>query len=92
MARRAASKVDSPSGIQRQWHFGGPGRPPVKLAQIRGEAFISMDLTWPAIVWNEGRCWAHLHDLAPAALQRIMEALRTTELERSDPHGPLTWD
>ncbi|MFA5913900.1 MAG: hypothetical protein WC830_10135 [Burkholderiales bacterium] len=91
MVRRAASKPAGTAGEQRQWHFGGPGRAPVTLNQIRGEAFISMDLVWPAIVWNEGRCWVHLHDLAPAALQRIMEALRNTELERSAPHGPLNW-
>lgn len=76
---------------KRQWHFGGPGRPLVTTTQIRGEAFISMDLTWPAIVWNEGRCWSYLHDLAPAALRKVMDALRQTDLERRSPHGPLAW-
>ena len=78
-------------GKQRQWRFGGPGRPPVTASAIRGEYFVSMDLIWPAIVWNEGRCWAFFHDLAPAALARIIERLRETELERSAPLGSLTW-
>ncbi len=77
---------------KRRWHFGGPGQPPVTASMIRGEYFMSQDLAWPAVVWRGGRCWAYLHDLAPAALQRIMERLRETELDRSAPHGPLNWD
>lgn len=86
--------VQTQRGAQpaRRWRFGGPGQPPVRLAQIRGAtAFVSMDLTWPALVWNDGRCWAHLHDIEPRALAKVMEALRQAELERSAPHGPLSW-
>ncbi len=75
----------------RRWRFGGPGRPLVKTEQIRGSIFVSMDMAWPAIVWNKGRCWCHLHDLEPRALGRVMDALRETELDRSAPHGVLPW-
>ena len=77
--------------MTRHWRFGGPGRPPVRMDQIRGEAMVSMDLAWPALLWNEGRCWAYLHDLESPTLQRLMDRLRKTELERSAPHGPLDW-
>jgi len=50
-----------------------------------------MDLAWPALVWNSGRCWAYLHDLEFAALRRVMQRLRETELQRSEPHGPLRY-
>lgn len=73
------------SGKPRWWRFGGPGQQPVTAAMIRGEYFISMDLAWPAVVWRGGRCWSYLRDLAPAALQRIMQRCRETELQRSDP-------
>ena len=71
----------------RQWRFGGPGRPPIGLETIRGEIHLTLDLAWPAIVWNDGRCWAHIHDLEPKALAKVMESLRAAELARSAPHG-----
>jgi len=83
----AARSNATTRGTAQRWRFGGPERPPVKLEQIRGEVFVSMDLAWPAIVWNSGRCWAHLHDLDPRSLACVMEALRSAELDRSSPHG-----
>jgi hypothetical protein len=73
--------------LRHHWRFGGPGRPPVSLKTIRGEVMLSRDLTWPTLVWNDGRCWAFLHDLQPAVLARVMARLRESELERSDPNG-----
>jgi hypothetical protein len=76
------------SGKPRSWRFGGPGRPPVTASTLRGGEFqISMELSWPALVWNDGRCWCYLHDLEVVALRRIMARLRETELQRSQPHG-----
>ena len=79
------------AGASQRWRFGGPGRSPVRLDQIRGTVAITMDLAWPAIVWNDGRCWSLLHDLSPSALAKVMESLRKTELDRSAPHGALQW-
>lgn len=72
---------------QRQWRFGGPGRAPVQYSAIRGAWFLSIDLLWPAVVWNGGRCWAYLHDLDNEAAQMVLDALRDAELGRSHPHG-----
>lgn len=49
-----------------------------------------MDLIWPAIVWNEGRCWAYLHDMAPDALNMVVSELRNAETDRSLPHRNVT--
>lgn len=90
MAGRTPTLARS-AGASQRWRFGGPGRSPVRLDQIRGAVAITMDLAWPAIVWNDGRCWAHLHDCEPRALAKVMESLRKTELDRSAPHGVLLW-
>jgi hypothetical protein len=87
----AARSTRNTSGAARHWRFGGPGRERVRLGQIRGGASISMDMIWPALSWNGGRCWAFLHDCEPDVLERVMAALRRAELARSDPHGSLTW-
>ncbi|QLB63466.1 hypothetical protein A9O66_14390 [Paraburkholderia caribensis] len=73
------------------WRFGGPGRAPVEFSAVRGEWWVTRDLIWPAVVWNDGRCWAYLHDMTPAAVQHVLERLRNAELDRSTPHGLLTW-
>lgn len=70
--------------------FGGPGLPPVEFRTVRGAWSVSKDLAWPAIIWNDGQCWAYLHDMTPTAVQHILEALRNAELDRSHPHGTLT--
>lgn len=71
--------------------FGGPGWPPVRQDQIRGEWWVTKDLVWPAVVWNGAHCWAYLHDLGPDALQWVMERLRRAELDRQ-PVGIIRWD
>lgn len=81
----------NPQSVARRWRFGGPGLPPVRLDQIRGETFVTLDLAWPALAWGSGRCWAYLHDLDSRALAKVMESLREAELERSVPHGALAW-
>lgn len=75
------------SSKQSQWRYGGPGRPPVALAAIRGEIQMTFDLAWPAVMWNEGKCWAYLHDLDTETLAMVMSSLRVAELERSAPHS-----
>jgi hypothetical protein len=75
----------------KPWRFGGPGHPPVTFGPIRGEWFLSLDLLWPAVVWNGGRCWAYLHDLDHRALHRVIADLREAELDRHYPHGLLGW-
>jgi hypothetical protein len=50
-----------------------------------------MDMIWPVLSWNGGRCWSFFHDLDLDVLERVMGVLRKIELERSDPHGALTW-
>lgn len=72
------------------WRFGGPGRSPVTTNEIRGNWSISQDLVWPAIVWNDGKCWAYLHDLSAVARNQIMGKLREAELDRSHHNGVLT--
>lgn len=84
-----SGRNSSAGAFQNQWRFGGPDRPPVPFSAIRGEWFVSRDLTWPALVWNEGRCWAYLHDLEPSAREVIMCLLREAEMGRSHPHGLL---
>ncbi len=69
--------------------FGGPGRAPVGFGVVRGVWMLQKDLTWPAVVWNDGRCWAYLHDMTPAAVQHVLESLRDAELDRVPP-GILT--
>ena len=70
--------------------FGGPGREPVDFRVVRGMWLVCKDLAWPAVVWNNGRCWAYLNDMTPAAVQHVLECLREAELDRSYPHGTLT--
>jgi hypothetical protein len=80
------------SGVISQrgrWRFGGPGAAPVDFSVVRGAWLLSKDLIWPAILWNDGRCWAYLHDMTPTAVQHVLELLRDAELERSHPHGTL---
>jgi hypothetical protein len=69
--------------------FGGPGKAPVDFSVVRGAWMVCKDLTWPAVVWNDGRCWAYLHDMTPASVQRVLECLREAELDRVPP-GILT--
>ncbi len=90
--RRPHANADVPRrSIERQWRFGGPGRPKVTIGRIRGESWISMDLCWPVLVWNRGACWAYLHDLDLDVVACVLESLRRTELERSHPHSSLNW-
>lgn len=77
--------------FSKPWRFGGPDRPPVPYSAIRGEWHIKLDLTWPAVTWNDGRCWCYVHDMTPNAREAVMAALRDAELERSHPHGVLRW-
>jgi len=73
----------------KHWRFGGPGRPLVRLDQIRGPVMVSRDMIWQSVVWNGGRCWAYVHDCDPLARTKILDSLREAELARSDPHGTL---
>jgi hypothetical protein len=70
--------------------FGGPGSASVSFDVVRGKWSVHKDLCWPAIVWNDGRCWAYLHDMTPSAVQHILDCLREAELDCSRPHGLLT--
>ena len=84
-----AQASNSSARVARR-RFGGPGWPPVHRAQIRGEWWITKDLIWPAVVWNETRCWAYLHDLTPDTLQWVMDCLRQAEIDRHSP-GMIRW-
>ena len=85
---RARQAIPSPLLPRR---FGGLGWAPVHRAQIRGEWWVTKDLIWPAVVWNEARCWAYLHDLTPDTLQWVMTCLRQAELDRQPP-GIIRWE
>lgn len=90
MARRQRF-LGGPRSQGRPGRFGGPGRPPVPWAAVRGEWYVSQDLAWPAIVWRGGQAWGYLHDFEPRAVQLVLNALREAELARSRPHGLLVW-
>lgn len=85
---RTKEKVSLSPAVRRR--FGGPGVVPVSFDVVRGKWCVHKDLSWPAIVWNHGRCWAYLHDMTPSAVQHVLECLREAELDRSQPHGLLT--
>lgn len=72
------------------FRFGGPGAPAVKFSVVHGPWILGKDLVWPTVVWNDGRCWAYLHDMTPSAVQHVLECLREAELDRCQPHGLLT--
>ena len=85
---RTKADRTSPSNARRR--FGGPGAAPVGFHVVRGPWAVQKDLTWPAVAWNDGRCWAYLHDMTPSAVQHVLECLREAELDRCQPHGLLT--
>ncbi|WP_150124058.1 hypothetical protein [Cupriavidus nantongensis] len=80
----------SPQAQSTPRRFGGPGWPPVRRTQIRGEWRVTKDMIWPAVVWNDGYCWAYFHDLTPDTLQWVMDMLREAEFDRHPP-GIVRW-
>lgn len=81
-AGRPRGTGENTPSLRLQFHW------PVHFHAIRGPFGFSLALESPAIYWGRGgRCFAFLHDLTPAALDRVMGLCADATNARRRPWG-----